>query len=201
MAKRGKRQQSAAHRNWPGFGNGFKGAPNHAGRQAGKARCRYPKGLGHVASRCWSIETVQRARAVTLATNIIWQQFSCLSPLFFFSRSFALRFCFLLTRSYKFHSGKWFLLATDHTSRPVQTRPDHTHTHTHIAVLRRAETGRAASAQSHSASSLRVQLPPIAAQPPSRSGSKRLNLENWYVIGFKAQNKCVSWLLGRPFHL
>lgn len=39
---------------------------------------------GHVASRCWSIETVQRARAVTLATNIIWQQFSCLSPLFFF---------------------------------------------------------------------------------------------------------------------
>lgn len=104
-----------------------------AGRQA-RQGAGTPKGWaqeedsGHVASRCWSIETVQRARAVTLATNIIWQQFSCLSPLFFFS--FALRFCFLLTRSYKFHSGKWFLLATDHTSRPVQTRPDHTHTHT-----------------------------------------------------------------------
>lgn len=86
------------------------------------------------------------------------------------------------------------------TTPPGQFRPDQTHTHT-SAEQSRAETRRAASAQSHSASSLRVQLPPIAAQPPSRAGSKRLNLENWYVIGFKAQNKCVSWLLGRPFHL
>lgn len=43
MAKRGKRQQSAAHRNWPEFGNGFKGAPNQPGR---RTRRRYPKGLG-----------------------------------------------------------------------------------------------------------------------------------------------------------
>lgn len=196
MAKRGKRQQSAAHRNWPEFGNGFKGAPNQAGRQG---KVQVPQTVG---PRCKPL--LVNWNGSKSESSYPSHEYHLAAVLLSFSFVFFFRLLFVFVFYWRGHIN--FTLANgfywQQTTPAGQFRPGQTtHIHTLTTLQCWAETGRAASAQSHSASSLRVQLPPIAAQPPSRSGSKRLNLENWYVIGFKAQNKCVSWLLGRPFHL